>query len=377
MTNKSFCEHHLFNILNSFESRNLPLDLYLKNYFRAHRAAGSKDRRFICETIYAMIRWRGLIDHLCQKPASWENRYRLYSQYNPLDYLHDTEIPPHIRVSFPKAFFGLLEESYGTDQASALCLISNAQAPTTVRVNTLKTTRADLLEKWQAHYEVSPTAQAPHGITFRKKENFFGMPEFKEGLFEVQDEGSQLLADLVGAKPKQQILDFCAGSGGKTLAFAPAMQGKGQIYLHDIRSHALKEAKKRLCRAGIQNAQLLFSEDPKKEHLKQKMDTVLVDAPCSGSGTLRRNPDMKWKFDPATLDRLVLEQRSIFEEALSYLQPKGHILYATCSILPQENEQQIAHFQEKFGLELVTPPFRSLPQQDGMDGFFGAMLKKG
>ncbi len=378
MNNKvPFCEYHLFNILHLFESHHLPLDLYLKNYFQAHRAAGSKDRRFICETIYALIRWRGLIDHLCpQSPITWEDRYRLYRQYHPLDYLDNEEIPLHIRVSFPKAFFQLLEDSYGTDRARDLCLISNTQAPTTIRANLLKTTREILLEKWQKSYGVAPTAHSPWGITFLKKENFFGMPEFKQGLFEVQDEGSQLLAMLVDAQPKQQILDFCAGSGGKTLAFAPAMQAKGQIYLHDIRAHALREAKKRLCRAGIQNAQILFFEDAKKESLKQRMDTVLVDAPCSGSGTLRRNPDMKWKFHPTALDPLLIEQRAIFEEALGYLHPKGVIVYATCSIFPQENEQQIAYFQEKFQLQLARPLFRSIPQKGGMDGFFGAVLKR-
>ncbi len=122
------------------------------------------------------------------------------------------------------------------------------------------------------------------------------MPEFKQGLFEVQDEGSQLIANLMDPTPGDQVMDYCAGSGGKTLAFAPKMQHRGQIYLHDIRPWALDEARKRLKRAGIQNAQVVLPEDPKLNKLRGKMDWVLVDAPCTGSGTFRRNPDMKWKF---------------------------------------------------------------------------------
>jgi 16S rRNA (cytosine967-C5)-methyltransferase len=232
------------------------------------------------------------------------------------------------------------------------------------------------LQKWKDLYEISPCSHSPWGITFHKKINFFELSEFKEGLFEIQDEASQLTADLVAVEPKEKVLDFCAGSGGKTLAFAPKMQNSGQIYLHDIRLAVLSEAQKRLRRAGVQNAQLLLPTDERKKRmLKEKMDWVLVDVPCSGTGTLRRNPDMKWKLDLSLIERLVAEQRQIFEQALSFLRPGGHIVYATCSILPQENQEQISFFQEKFKLELSKPPFHSFPKRGGMDGFFGAILK--
>lgn len=233
-----------------------------------------------------------------------------------------------------------------------------------------------MLSLWKGKYEVSPCQLAPHGIVFHKKINFFNLPEFKEGLFEVQDEGSQLVADLCRVEPGEQVLDYCSGSGGKTLAFAYRMQQKGQIFLHDIRDHILAEAKKRLKRAGIQNAQIIEYESPKLKKLKKKMDWVLVDAPCSGTGTLRRNPDMKWKFSEEALRRLVGEQRMIFEKALSFLKPSGKIVYATCSILKEENEEQISHFLKTYPLELAADPFRSLPQKDSMDGFFGAVFKK-
>lgn len=372
-----FRENHIFKILSSFELQNLPLDVFLRNYFRAHPAVGAKDRRYIAETIYGMIRWRGLLDHLIEPPCTWEKRYACFLKINPLDFLKEEKIPPHIRVSFPKAFFQLIQDCYGEAKGIDLCAISNSQAPITVRVNLLKTTREALLEKWRDQYQVSPTADSPWGITFHRKINFFDTEEFKSGCFEVQDEGSQLVGALVEVLPRQHVLDYCAGSGGKALAFAPKMENKGIIYLHDIRPHALEESKKRLRRAGVQNAQLLFPDDEKgKQGLKGKMDWVLADVPCSGTGTLRRNPDMKWRFTTAALERLLVEQRIIFEEALSYLRPEGKIVYATCSLLPQENEKQIDYFQRQFQLQLVAPPFRSLPKIGGMDGFFAAVLKR-
>ena len=277
-----FREHHLFEILNGYEAQGAPLDLFLRNYFRQHHAVGAKDRKFICETLYQMIRWRGLLDHFAEKPISWSTRYRCLQGFSPKSHLQDLQIPSHVRVSFPKSFFQLIEESLGEEKAWAFCLASNETAPTTVRVNSLKTTREDLLQKWAGLYKVSACAHSPTGIVFDKKENFFGMPEFKEGYFEVQDEASQLIANLVDPKFSDHVLDFCAGSGGKTLAFAPKMERRGQIFLHDIRPHALLEAKKRLKRAGIQNAQLLLPDSPQKKKLFHTMDWVLVDAPCSG-----------------------------------------------------------------------------------------------
>jgi 16S rRNA (cytosine967-C5)-methyltransferase len=373
---KSFREHHLFQILSSFEKQSLPLDVFLRNYFRSNKAVGSKDRKEICEAIYGMVRWRGLLDHITGKPFSWENRFRAFADFSPEKTLHDTAIPPHVRVSFPKSFYQLLSDSLGAEKAFEFCLSCNASAPTTVRVNLLKTTRQDLMEKWQDKFKIAPCPHSPAGIRFEEKVNFFGMEEFKAGYFEIQDEASQLIANLVAVQPGQRFLDYCAGSGGKSLAIAPNMKGSGQLFLHDIRASALLEARKRLKRAGIQNAQPLPADSPNKTKIIGKMDWVLVDAPCSGTGTLRRNPDMKWKFDEQMIERLTQEQRQIFKEALSYLKPGGHIVYATCSILPQENEQQAAHFLNHFPLEQIDQPFTSTPVAGEMDGFFGIVFKK-
>lgn len=372
----SFQKHHLFRILSHSELEEIPLDVFLARYFRAHKAAGANDRRLICETLYGLVRWRGLLDHLLREPPSWESRLALFSRIDPKNYHQDEKIPPHIRVSFPKEFYEILEGAYGEKRATELCLISNEAAPTTIRVNESKISREKLFERWKEQYPISLCRTAPYGITFHKRINFFTLPEFKEGLFEVQDEGSQLVASLVEVIPGQQVLDFCSGSGGKTLAFAPRTQNRGQIYLHDIRPRALMEAKKRLKRAGIQNAQPLSSLAPHKENLKGKMDWVLVDLPCSGSGTLRRNPDMKWKFNRSLVDRLVHEQREIFSQALEFLAPHGRLVYSTCSILPQENEEQVAFFESHFPVICDKPPFHTYPQKGGPDGFFAATFRK-
>lgn len=379
---KPFRKHHLLQILSAFEKLTLPLDVFLRNYFRQHTAVGSKDRKEICEAIYAMIRWLALIDYISKKnlisdkSLTWEMRLHTYGTFPLKDYIHDETIPAHIRCSFPKTFYQLLADSLGEEKAFQFCLSCNQPAPTTVRANLLKTTREALLKQWKGQHKAFACKYASTAIRFEEKINFFGSAEFKAGLFEVQDEASQLIADLVAIKPGDRFLDYCAGSGGKSLAIAPKLGGRGQLFLHDIRPLALQEAKKRLKRAGVQNAQPLPADSPNKKLIKERMDWVLVDAPCTGTGTLRRNPDMKWKFDEQMLDRLVLEQRQIFAEAITYLKLGGHIVYATCSVLPKENQLQAAYFLENFPLEQIGEPFSSIPLPNEMDGFFGIVFKK-
>lgn len=374
--NRPFKEHHLITMLQEYELQTLPLDLFIRNYFRDNKALGSKDRGFIAETLYGMMRWRGLLDFLCPAPMSWEKRYEIFISPDFEVQKERKDIPDHIRLSFPKVLYDLLVNSLGIEKAHDICLISNTQAPTTVRVNTLKTSREEVMKRWQGQYQIRPCQNSSNGIVFTKRVNFYELPEFQGGLFEVQDEGSQLLAGLVEVKKGQLVMDYCAGAGGKTLAFAPQMDNTGQIYLHDIRKHALQDAKKRLKRAGIQNAQIVCDDEAKLKKIKKRMDWVLVDAPCTGTGTMRRNPDMKWKFDAEVLTRLLGQQRTIFEKALSFLKPGGQIVYATCSVLKEENQNQIEHFIKTYGLELVKEPFESFPIINGMDGFFGAVMRK-
>lgn len=373
---RPFREHHMLCLLEAYEEQSLPLDLFISHYFRDNKALGPKDRGEIADMVYALVRWQALVDYLCEKPITWEKRLDLYTTTNLSKHRDDESIPLHVRCSFPKHLFDLIVKSYGEQKGADLCRISNHAAPTFVRINPSKTTRESMIKFWEDKYPISPCRISEHGIVFHKKFNFFGLPEFQQGLFEVQDEGSQLVSDLVQPTKGQLVMDYCSGSGGKTLAFASKMQGSGQIFLHDIRPFALMEARKRLRRAGIQNAQTVLAEDPKLKKLKKKMDWVLVDAPCTGTGTMRRNPDMKWKFTEETLPRLVGQQRTIFEKALSYMNPKGRIVYATCSILQEENQEQVAHFIKTYGLEIEGAPFQSLPADDAMDGFYGVVLKR-
>jgi 16S rRNA (cytosine967-C5)-methyltransferase len=370
-----FREFHLVSLLEGFEKTTLPLDLFVSIYFKEHKALGSKDRAQISDQVFALIRYKGLLDALASN-QNWVDRLQLFKKLEPISEKRFTHLAPFYEVSFPKELFELFEENFGLEKAKDICRICNTKAPTTVRVNTKKISRQDMLKKWSENYQVRPTLLSPNGIIFIEKTHFYSMPEFKDGLFEIQDEASQLVSYLIKVKESDLVLDYCAGAGGKSLAIAPNMHGKGQIFLHDIRKKALIDAKERLKRAGIQNYQIVFSDEASKlKKLKKLMDWVLVDSPCSGTGTLRRNPDMKWRFKKEALTSLIGEQRNVFEKALSFLKKDGHIVYATCSMLKEENEEQVNHFIKTYNLEIVET-FKSLPSLNGMDGFYAACLKR-
>lgn len=203
-----FREHHLITLLEEYDKQHLPLDLFANHYFRERTALGSKDRAFISENIYAMVRWKGLLDYLCEAgghtPLTWEKRFSLYQTLTISDYLDREDIPLHIRVSFPSHLFELLKASHGEEKAKELCLICNTAAPTTIRVNPLKISRDELYTLWEGKYDIARCTLSPYGIIFNKKINFFSLPEFQKGYFEVQDEGSQLLAELMAVAPGQK-----------------------------------------------------------------------------------------------------------------------------------------------------------------------------
>ncbi len=371
-----FRNTHLFRILREYPESPLPLDVFLRKHFKANRAIGSHDRRYIAENVYKMARWKGLVNFFT-KDSSLEEKVEYLDTLNPEEHLDNKDIPIHDRVSFPKEYFDFLVQQLGEEKAKELCLASNFQAPTTIRTNLIKTDRDTLFEMLSKTQGVRLGENSPTAIYFLKRANFLILEEFKKGLFEVQDEASQIASSQVGVLPGDHFLDYCSGSGGKTLAIAPQMKGKGQIYLHDIRPRALVEAKKRLKRAGIQNVQIIEAENLKKKKLEGKMDWVLVDAPCSGSGTLRRNPDMKWKFKEDDLHETLELQREIFAKALSFVKKGGHIVYTTCSIFPIENEKQTELFLSLYSLKKTdVPPFQSYPSENGMDGFYSVVLQK-
>jgi 16S rRNA (cytosine967-C5)-methyltransferase len=370
-----FRDYHLLTLLSEFENSKLPLDLFISLYFKENKALGSKDRAYISDTLYMIIRYLGLLNKLLENPT-WEKRLELLKKLQPIEEKTFTKLELFDQVSFPETLFNLITKSYGQEKAIELCKICNTKAPTTIRVNTLKIDRDSLLNQWANKFSIIACKESATGITFLEKIHFFSLPEFKMGFFEIQDEASQLVANLVDINEADLVLDYCAGAGGKALAIAPKMNGKGQLFLHDIRKKALLDAKERLKRAGVQNYQLLFADDNQKlKKLKKRINYVFVDAPCSGSGTLRRNPDMKWRFKEEDLKALVGEQRNIFEKALSFLGANGTIVYATCSLLNEENENQVEHFVKTYNLEVIKT-FKSLPTLNGMDGFYAACFKR-
>lgn len=371
-----FRPYHLLQFFEFYEQEKLPLDFALNLYFKKNKALGAKDRSFIAEHVFLLIRNKALLDLFAKTPKNWESRFYALEKIDLEKEQASSKHPLHVRCSLPKFLFEKIMAQYGEKAGEAICWELNNQAPFTIRANLLKISREDLLRKWGKKYPIEIGKAAPASLMFKERTQLFKLPEFKEGLFEVQDEGSQALCELVDAQEGEHLLDFCAGSGGKALGIAPKLKGKGQIYLHDIRIKALEEAKKRLKRAGIQNAQILPPKHPTFKKLKKKVDWVFVDAPCSGTGTLRRNPDMKWKLTPEMIENLKKEQRKIFEEALSYVKPGGKIIYATCSLLKEENEEQIDYFLSHFPLKLTHPPFQSVPKKGRMDGFFGAVMEK-
>lgn len=358
----SFIDRHIKNFLSI--KTNKPLDLSLSQYFRANKSLGAKDRRIMGETIYGMERYKSLIDYFNPK-----DRLAFYQTLDLEKALNDPNIPEAAKLGLPEYLYNEFCTHFGEAQAKSLGKILNKAAPTTIRANPLKTTRDNLVKIFEGRFSFSCT-NAPFGIQFLKREPLFALPEFKDGLFELQDEGSQLLAAQVVAKPGQWVLDYCSGSGGKTLAFAHSMMGKGQIFLHDVRKAALYEARKRLKRAGIQNGQIVL-DDTNLSKLKNKCDWVFLDVPCSGSGTIRRNPDHKWKIDATMIKELVAVQRKIVHDAIQYLKPSGKLVYATCSLLPQENQAQVEYILKNFPVKLEKELIL-LPQDGGMDGFFSA-----
>lgn len=339
----------------------------MSEYFRSHKSIGSKDRKKIGETLYRLIRYKSLFIHLASSTVP-KHLLSCFQKINLENVLDDPDIPAPERLGVNDFLYRRLTENYGPEKGVEICKILNTEAPVTVRANGLKTDREALLKLWSEKYTVKPCEKCEYGIQFEKREPLFSLPEFKDGLFEMQDEGSQRISELVEVRPGDHLLDYCSGSGGKTLAIAPHTKGKGQIYLYDIRPWILKDARKRLKRAGVQNAQFVL---PKK-----RVDWLLTDVPCSGTGTLRRNPDAKWKIDQNMIDRLVLEQREIVKTSLAFLKEGGRLVYATCSILPEENEKQVEYFVKTHPLILEKEPLSILPEKSGSDGFFAAVFKK-
>ncbi len=407
----------------------LPADAVLNSYFRARRYVGAKDRRAIGDAVFQTLRQRGTIDWLLTAEAGLPatNRFRVLwtfavhggigtgelvsacdgGRHHPeplggdearrvrlLDSI--AEAPPALadQASFPAWLAPEIERQFGDRRSGgaawAEMLAFTQPAPTDLRVNTLKATRDETAAALaKSGVETAPARHSPVGLRLAGRANVVGLDAYRQGWIEVQDEASQLASLLVGAKPGMRVLDLCAGGGGKTLALAAAMGNRGSIVACDADAKRLARLPPRLARSG---ARIIETRPLKPGADGGKFDRVLVDAPCSGSGTWRRHPDAKWRFTPAKLDEYRVAQAALLRRAAQHVKPDGRLVYAVCSILPSEGADQVEAFRaeyrdwrmvpadkawrEALGTEapFVGPHMLLTPRRHGTDGFFAAIL---
>lgn len=416
----------------SIEKAKEPADRWLGHYFyRNRKMFGSSDRRFLSEIIYGLFRhktwieaWAGALAvadpafrislaALIEGTIPQERAREILTPFLPRDFplepllrplggfplpagcaVSDREEELSVRYSFPLWLIRRWALRLGRDRIEPLLAIFQTRPPLVVRANELKTGREPLMRIFRTKgHSVREAACSRSGIYFSERKNLFDSPEFRQGLFEIQDEGSQLAVEAMAAQPGEFIWDVCSGGGGKSLALAAVMKNKGRIVATDIRPSVRKELKKRAARAGIFNifpAELARVGAIARVKLRG-FDKILVDAPCSGTGTLRRNPDAKWKLSEERFARHHADQAGIIESALPWLRPGGVLFYVTCSLDPQENEEVMAAIFDRHkdlrpfaATAAPVPPwqpvpgggFRLWPEVSGHDGFFLAAAEK-
>jgi 16S rRNA (cytosine967-C5)-methyltransferase len=392
-----------------------PADAVLSRFFRDRPRLGSRDRAFIAEASYGVLRHLRSLEHLAGARAArplllaWLARHggRNLREFEPVTDAEErawlkgvkaadlATLRPAVRLDLPDWLYERLLALYG-DRVDALAAALNRPAPLDLRVNTLRTGREQVLERLRAEgMAAEPTPWSPWGIRIKGKPALNRHPLYLEGAIEVQDEGSQLLALITEARRGEMVCDYCAGAGGKTLALGAMMRNAGRLYAFDVSEKRLAKLRPRLARSGLSNVhpQLISSErDPRLKRLSDKFDRVLVDAPCSGLGTLRRNPDLKWRQTPHSVAELTAKQAAILAAAAALVKPGGRLVYATCSLLPEENEAIVAAFLHE------RPDYRPLPVDPilaaqrvdlsmgdvlrldpdlhGTDGFYAAVLER-
>jgi 16S rRNA (cytosine967-C5)-methyltransferase len=396
--------------------------------FRRERSLGSRERRDVAETLYGMIRqarridfaleplrlsgerrelgrwiaYRVLEEGLAPEAAAREFGGGEWAVVATVDERIAKERDPVRRLglarSLPDWLARRLLDQYG-DEADGLAAALNRRAPLTLRANELKTTREALGARLKEEgIDSHPTRLARSGLVLDTRVNVFGLPAFKEGLFEVQDESSQLIAELVAPPPRGLVIDACAGAGGKTLALGAVMGGKGRLIALDVDERKLEELRRRARRAGLSNARAVAVDQQggwpdEVEAYRGKADRVLVDAPCSGIGALRRNPEARWRLSEEDLVRLPEEQRKIAERAKSLVAVGGRLIYATCTLMREENEGvvervvsdgwEVVRVGEVWGAERGVEVgdasgvfLRMRPDRQDADGFFGAVVRR-
>lgn len=394
-----------------------PADAVLSGFFRNQRKLGPRERGFIAEAAYAVLRrkrslerlcgeevtprrlllaaltrvqgWsqRQLTDALTQKDTQWLNELRTVSE-------DDADLAS--RADLPDWLVERLRQTMEDEDLLALARALNQPAPLDLRVNLFKADRTAVLAQLRADgLEAEPCRYAPAGLRLKGKPALSRHPLFLSGAVEVQDEGSQLLGYLLAPRRGEMVVDFCAGAGGKTLLLGALMKSTGRLYAFDVAEKRLARLKPRLARSGLSNvhpAVISGENDQRIRRLAGKIDRVLVDAPCSGLGTLRRNPDLKWRQSPQAVEELTHKQAAILAAASGLLKVGGRLVYATCSLLAEENEAIVdgflathAGFQRipcgevlaRQGIALeMGEDFRLLPHSHGTDGFYAAVMER-
>lgn len=371
-------------------------DKVIEKTLKANKKWGSKDRAFVAESFYDIIRWKRKLAHYMGEAISSDNiysliaTYLLYKDYDlpPFEEFKGYDIKkvlarmkepidnPAIEQSVPDWLYEKLKADYGEDTRAILAAL-NEQADVYLRVNRLKTSSRKLIQSLlDDGVHAEKVDGLPDALRIKVRKNLFRTKAFQEGWFEVQDLSSQQVAEALAPKAGMRVLDVCAGAGGKTLHLASLMENKGQIIALDIHEWKLKELKRRARRAGAHNIETRAIVAKTIKRLRNGADALLIDAPCTGLGVLRRNPDAKWKLDPSFIKRITKEQRNILSEYSKVLRPGGRMVYATCSILSEENEKQVAHFLAEHDEFNLVSEQTLLPNQSGNDGFYIAVLER-
>lgn len=371
-------------------------DKVIEKVLKANKKWGSKDRAFVAESFYDIIRWKRKLAFYMQEDIKPANLYKLivtYLLYNGYELPTFEEFNginfkkvqagfkykidnPAIEHSVPDWLYEKVK-TYYPDEVDEIFEALNEPAEVYLRVNTLKTTAEELIKKLSVdNVQALHVEGFDNALVLKERKNLFRTQAFEDGWFEVQDLSSQMVAEALNPKPGSRVFDVCAGAGGKTLHLASLMQNKGQIIALDLYEWKLQELKRRARRAGAHNIETRPIVAKTIKRLKDSADYLLIDAPCTGLGVLKRNPDSKWKLDEAFIERIKKEQAEILQSHSRTLREGGRMVYATCSILPEENQMQVATFLSN------NPDFKLvkedvlLPHINGNDGFFIAVLEK-
>lgn len=357
-----------------------PADAVVSRHFREHRELGQRERATLAETVYTVLRFKLRFEHFAGSGSGpRERRLAILGFAGDGDFLRsaltpaekawldtcqatpEADLSERHRHNLPDWVVPPLKAQLGEDGFWAAAASLLQPAPLDLRVNALTDKREDVRHELSlAGIASELTPYSPWGLRVHGKPALTRLDAFARGAIEVQDEGSQLLALITDARRGQMVVDFCAGAGGKTLALGAAMRSTGRLYALDVSAHRLEQLKPRLARSKLSNVHpvaIAHERDDRVKRLAGKIDRVLVDAPCSGLGTLRRNPDLKWRQKPADVAELQVRQQAILTSAARLLKPGGRLIYATCSILPDENEQVAEAFSA------AQPGLRPLPVQ--------------